>query len=313
MVELTEAEAAVYDRQLRVWGVETQKRLNAAKVLIIGCSGLAAETAKNIVLAGLGSLSIMDSRSCKDACSNNFLIPHDADPAHSSATRCAATLQEMNPLVHVVGLQQPEGNHFPEATLGQFNVVILVDASLDQVQQADEACRRCNTAFYAAFARGTCSFMFADLCNHVWTPQGDDKTQSLTQHSSSYVSFHHALQHPWKKLHARKSHKLFPILRVCFELEQRHKRCLRAADAAEAKQLAHELIAREGASGELFSEPLLDEFLCGNQGLAAVNAVLGGVLANEILKAVSHRGEPLNNFMYFCLLDGAGVVEHIGG
>ena len=26
MVELTEAEAAVYDRQLRVWGVETQKR-----------------------------------------------------------------------------------------------------------------------------------------------------------------------------------------------------------------------------------------------------------------------------------------------
>lgn len=26
MVELTEAEAAVYDRQLRVWGIEVQKR-----------------------------------------------------------------------------------------------------------------------------------------------------------------------------------------------------------------------------------------------------------------------------------------------
>ena len=68
--DLTEAAAKVYDRQLRVWGVEVQKRwpgcfrsscdphavfltladhavlccrLNAARVLIVGCSGLAAE------------------------------------------------------------------------------------------------------------------------------------------------------------------------------------------------------------------------------------------------------------------------------
>ena len=70
MVELSAAEAAVYDRQLRVWGIEVQKRcgvsacsvvgldqqicyvssftrcvyrLNAAKVLIAGCTGLGAE------------------------------------------------------------------------------------------------------------------------------------------------------------------------------------------------------------------------------------------------------------------------------
>ena len=100
---------------------------------------------------------------------------------------------------------------------------------------------------------------------------------------------------------------------MCYELEQRHERCLGPADAEEAKQLAHDLTAKEAVSKELFSESLLGEFVCGSQGLAAVNAVLGGVLANEILKAVSHRGEPLNNFMYFCLADCAGVVEHIGG
>ncbi len=100
---------------------------------------------------------------------------------------------------------------------------------------------------------------------------------------------------------------------VCYELEHKHKRCLDTRDAAEAKQLAQEIGAQAGAKQELFSEALLDEFLTGKSGLAAVNAVLGGVLANEILKAVSHRGEPLNNFMFFCLVDGAGVVEHIGG
>ncbi len=74
MAEHSEAEAAVYDRQLRVWGIEVQKRcvgpcqylvfhtvirqskllltvsvepfpcrLNAAKILIAGCTGLAVE------------------------------------------------------------------------------------------------------------------------------------------------------------------------------------------------------------------------------------------------------------------------------
>ena len=100
---------------------------------------------------------------------------------------------------------------------------------------------------------------------------------------------------------------------MCHELEKKHKRCLTMSDAAEANQLAQQIVSEAGVNQELLSEALLKEFLSGHQGLAVVNAVLGGVLANEILKAVSHRGEPLNNFMYFCLADGAGVVEHIGG
>ena len=43
----------------------------------------------------------------------------------------------------------------------------------------------------------------------------------------------------------------------------------------------------------------LGEFLWGFN--LQVNAIVGGVLANEILKAVSGRGEPLDNlFMYRC-------------
>lgn len=92
MVELTEAQAAVYDRQLRVWGVETQKkwvilsyifidwqtrhvvfgprstvadslqkscfivpcRLTSSSILIVGCSGLAAEARFEQYLVLLG-------------------------------------------------------------------------------------------------------------------------------------------------------------------------------------------------------------------------------------------------------------------
>jgi ubiquitin-like 1-activating enzyme E1 A len=46
--------------------------------------------------------------------------------------------------------------------------------------------------------------------------------------------------------------------------------------------------------------------------MPAVNAVLGGIAANELVKAVTAKGEPLNNFFFFSLTDGAGIVERFG-
>ena len=43
MPALTAEEAAVYDRQLRVWGVEAQQRMRSSKVLVLGCRGAAIE------------------------------------------------------------------------------------------------------------------------------------------------------------------------------------------------------------------------------------------------------------------------------
>ena len=43
MAALTAEEAAVYDRQLRVWGVEAQQRMRSSHVLVLGCRGAAIE------------------------------------------------------------------------------------------------------------------------------------------------------------------------------------------------------------------------------------------------------------------------------
>lgn len=40
---MSEREAAVYDRAIRLWGAEAQTRLMAAKLLVIGITGLTAE------------------------------------------------------------------------------------------------------------------------------------------------------------------------------------------------------------------------------------------------------------------------------
>ena len=41
--QLTEDEAALYDRQIRLWGLNAQRRIRAARVLVAGLGGVGAE------------------------------------------------------------------------------------------------------------------------------------------------------------------------------------------------------------------------------------------------------------------------------
>jgi len=58
--ELSADEIALYDRQLRLWGMEAQNRMRRAKILLITVKSLGNEIAKNLVLAGIGSLMVLD-------------------------------------------------------------------------------------------------------------------------------------------------------------------------------------------------------------------------------------------------------------
>ena len=42
--EISEAEAALYDRQIRLWGLDAQRRLRAANVFLAGLKGRLMET-----------------------------------------------------------------------------------------------------------------------------------------------------------------------------------------------------------------------------------------------------------------------------
>jgi ubiquitin-like 1-activating enzyme E1 A len=53
-------EIALYDRQIRLWGVQAQENIRKANVLLISIKALANEVAKNLVLAGINSLTIID-------------------------------------------------------------------------------------------------------------------------------------------------------------------------------------------------------------------------------------------------------------
>uniref|UniRef100_A0A0A9FJR8 Pco115798 n=1 Tax=Arundo donax TaxID=35708 RepID=A0A0A9FJR8_ARUDO len=100
--ELTAQETALYDRQIRVWGVDAHKRLSKAHVLVCGMNGTTIEFCKNIVLAGVGSLSLMDDNIVtEDDMNTNFLFPPDESiyGGRSQAEVCCQSLKDFNSMV----------------------------------------------------------------------------------------------------------------------------------------------------------------------------------------------------------------------
>ena len=51
-----------------------------------------------------------------------------------------------------------------------YQVVLLVDQSLERQQAWDQACTAHGAAFYSAASRGTCTYFFANLHKHTFTP-----------------------------------------------------------------------------------------------------------------------------------------------
>ena len=101
------------------------------------------------------------------------------------------------------------------------------------------------------------------------------------------------------------------VIAACASFEQTHKRQAVAADLTAVKQIVDKHIVQAQACKVQVPDVFVEEFLCA-EALPAVNAICGGVLANELLKAVSHKGEPVNNFFFFALSDSAGIVQRVG-
>ena len=49
-------------QKIRLWGLDAQKRLRAAKVCVFGLDSLGSEIVKNLVLAGIDQMTLVDNR-----------------------------------------------------------------------------------------------------------------------------------------------------------------------------------------------------------------------------------------------------------
>ncbi|KAH0465184.1 hypothetical protein IEQ34_005287 [Dendrobium chrysotoxum] len=151
----------LHSRQLAVYGRETMRRLFASSVLVSGLQGLGVEIAKNLVLAGVKSITLHDEGKVElwDLASN-FYFSED-DVGKNRATACVQKLQELNNAVIISSLN----GALSQEQLSDFQAVVFTDISLEKAIEFDDYCHNHQPpiAFIKSETRGLFGNVFCDF------------------------------------------------------------------------------------------------------------------------------------------------------
>lgn len=324
-VELTEQEAELYDRQIRLWGLDSQKRLRAARILIAGMNGLGAEIAKNIILSGVKSVTLMDDQLVKesDFCSQ-FLVPQNL-LGKNRAEASLGRAQQLNPMVELKADMEQLASK-PKEYFKSYDVVCIIGASTEVLLRIDGVCRDFSIKFFAADLWGMFGYSFADLQEHnfaedvvkhkiISKPNEKTKTELVTstvKRTSKYPPFQALLDFDFKdQTYARKLKRAgpaLPLLRVLQKFRDDEKRdplySDRTADMEKLLKIRDEIAADlvpDSAFVHVFAQ------------ISPAAAIVGGSLAHEIIKTVSQKEAPHHNVFLFDPESCCGFIESIGG
>ncbi|KAG2690956.1 hypothetical protein I3760_09G214400 [Carya illinoinensis] len=151
----------LHSRQLAVYGRETMRRLFASNVLISGMQGLGAEIAKNLVLAGVKSVTLHDEGAVElwDL-SGNFIFS-EYDVGKNRALASIQKLQELNNSVVISTLT----TELTKEQLSDFQVVVFTDISLEKAIEFDDYCHNHQPpiSFIKSEVRGLFGSTFCDF------------------------------------------------------------------------------------------------------------------------------------------------------
>ncbi|KAI1769527.1 hypothetical protein GGR53DRAFT_3439 [Hypoxylon sp. FL1150] len=332
---LSADDIALYDRQLRLWGMEAQQKIQSANIVLITMKALANEIAKNLVLAGIGSLTVVDDHVVTEADLGAQFFLTEEDIGKNRAEAAAARIQKLNPRVRVIadsGSIMTKGASF----FRDYDIVIATDLSPTLLAFINTATRLHNRQFYAAGTHGLYGYIFCDLIEHDYVLQRDKpnvptnigpetrtrsiikvenekegkKTIEKVQKRELYSTWDLASDTsvlPAEYLKSKRRLKAvtpaLSCLRALWGFQQlnndrfpgRNSQDLQAFTRAATQN--HQMLS-------LPSETLRSEFLRSflqNVGgeIVPVTAILGGQLAQDVINVRGQRQQPIQNMVIF--------------
>ncbi|KAH9925420.1 uncharacterized protein BXZ73DRAFT_91128 [Epithele typhae] len=308
-VAITEDEAAVYDRQIRLWGLEAQQRMRNATILMVCLKGVATEAVKNIVLAGIGKLVVVDAAAVAAEDLGAGFFFRDADVGQKRVDAARSRIESLNPLVAVETISDAsvlENDALP-SLLARVDMVCATEMTRDNLIALNDACRAAGKPFYAGGTYGLAGYIFCDLLQHEYiapdraAPKDAGKSVRL---SVAYPPLRAALQHRWTGLTRRQTKEVNPALMFAvlaiWEYQARHGGALPddAAAATELEATANALMAAAEVNKQAVAavRPSSSLATTAAHELSPVCAVVGGLLAQDVLKALAAREPPIANF-----------------
>jgi len=155
----------LYSRQLYVLGHEAQRRMMSSSCLMIGVSGLGVEIAKNVILAGISSMTLYDPYEVNyyDLGGNFYLS--ESDIGKNRAKVCTDKLAELNQYVKVELLEGGgvEDMDWSIALKGKSCVVVSIPLPLKTLYKMNEICRENKCGFIYTHTCSVFGMIFCDF------------------------------------------------------------------------------------------------------------------------------------------------------
>ncbi|XP_044285672.1 SUMO-activating enzyme subunit 1 isoform X2 [Varanus komodoensis] len=262
-----------------------------------------------------------------------FLIPVGS-LGKNRAEASLARAQDLNPMVDVKADPEDVAQK-PEEFFTRFDVVCLTCCSQEVLVKVDQICHKNHIKFFMGDVFGYRGCMFADLGKHEFVEEktktvraspgaedGPDAKKAkldlvettLAKKCVAFCLLEEALMVSWSSEKAKAALKRttadYFLLQVLlkFRTEKGRDPLLQSytEDAEVLLQLRNDVLASLSVGTELLPDDFVSH--CFSE-LAPVCAVVGGVLSQEVVKALSQRDSPLNNFFFFDGMKGNGIVE----
>lgn len=314
-------EVALYDRQIRLWGMAAQERMRNAHVLIITANALANEIIKNLVLAGIGAITILDSVEVSETDLGAQFLVSEEDIGKNRAAAAAVNARKLNPRVQV-NVEEAKAQDKAEEYFLPFNLVVACDLGLSEIVRVNNFCRRAKKPFYSAEIPGMSGYVFADLIEHDFVTEreetaanGERQKVSVPQ-KETYASLEEVLKHNYGSTLRPKLRKkvsaLLPLSIAYLEWKDRQSHDDSTSSEQSFFELSQSVSDRLGLTRELVSAELADDFLNGSGcELSAIAAIVGGVLSQDVLNVLSGREVPVQNFFIFDGESGDGPIYKV--
>ncbi|KAI5163452.1 ubiquitin-activating enzyme E1 [Nematocida ausubeli] len=150
---------SLYSRQIYVMGNEAMKRMLSSHVLVLGLRNAGLELVKNIVLAGIKTVSIYDPNPLQAEYLSTLFYCTESDIGDRIDKSAEYKLKELNTNVKIQILQELPSDE----ELRQYSAVILNDHSIAHQIQVNEVCRQHSVPFIAVQCRGLFFQIFCDF------------------------------------------------------------------------------------------------------------------------------------------------------
>lgn len=331
---ITADEIALYDRQIRLWGMKAQQKIRSANILLITLKALASEIAKNLVLAGIGSLTIVDDELVSESDLGAGFCLSQEHLGQNRAQAASENLRKLNPRVNVFA--DPNGIMTKGASyFSAFDIVIATDLNPTTYAFINTATRLYNRQFYAAASHGFYGYIFCDLIEHDYVLQRDKSnvdTKVAEETRTRSVIDVKTKQEGEKKIEVVTKRELYSTWDLASETSllpkdyRNSKRrlktvtpalsCFRALWRFQADQNRNpgpnrsdlETFTKNATANHqllgLPTETLKSEFLrsflqnIGSE-IAPVTAILGGQLAQDVINVLGANQPPIQNMVIF--------------